>query len=80
VSPAVIVDLEQLVEVVEAAVIAGVGVSIVFSLVIFGAVRAGEYRAQSRPLAAGAHALLAAVALIACFASIVFGVSVMLSK
>lgn len=79
-TPAVIVDLHQLLEVVEAAVIAGIGISIAFSLVIFGAVRAGEHRAQARPVAAGAHALLAAVALVVCLASIAFGVSVMLSK
>jgi hypothetical protein len=75
-----VVDVGQLLEVVEASLIAGIGVAIAFSLVIRGAVRASEHRAQSRPLAASLHGLLAALALLACFAAIGFGVSVMLSK
>jgi hypothetical protein len=74
-----VVDLGQLLEVVEASLIAGIGVSIAFSLVIRGAVRAAEHR-QTRPLSAGLHGLMAVVALLACLAAIVFGVSVMLSK
>jgi hypothetical protein len=42
-------------------------------------VRATEQR-QTRPLAAGLHALLAAVALLLVLAAIAFGVSTMLSK
>jgi hypothetical protein len=74
-----IVDVGQLAQVVYVALIAGVGVSLAFSLVIRGAVRAGEHR-RSRPLAAGAHMLLAAVGLLAVLAAIVVGVSAMLSK
>jgi hypothetical protein len=74
-----IVDFGQLAQVVEAAVIAGVGVSIAFSLVIRGAVRAAEHR-QTRPFAAGLHALVATLAMLACLGAIVFGVSTMLSK
>lgn len=75
-----IVDVGQLAQVVEAALIAGIGVSIAFSLVIRGAVRASEHRQQSRPFAASLHALIAFLALAACLGAIVFGVSVMLSK
>jgi hypothetical protein len=75
-----VLDAGQLLEVVEAALIAGVGVCIAFSLVIRGSVRANERRQASRPVAAGAYATLATVALLACFAAIAFGVSVMLSK
>jgi hypothetical protein len=75
-----IVDVSQLLGVVEAAVIAGVGVSIAFSIVIRGAIRAGERRSQARPLAAGAHAVLACVALATCLGAIAFGISVMLTK
>jgi hypothetical protein len=75
-----IVDTAQLLRVVEASLIAGVGISLVFSLVILGVVRAGERRQQSRPLAASAHAVLAVLALAACVAVIAYGVSVMLSK
>lgn len=76
---ATIVDLHQLLEVVEASVIAGVGIAIVFSLVIRGAVRAAEER-RDRPAVAAAHALLAAAALAAVVAAVVFGLSVMLRK
>jgi uncharacterized membrane protein YjgN (DUF898 family) len=74
-----VIDLGQLAQVVEVSLIAGVGVSLAFSLVIRGAVRAGEHR-RSRPVAAGAHALLAVVGLLAVLAAIVVGVSAMLSK
>ena len=74
-----IVDLGQLAQVVEVALVAGIGVSLAFSLVIRGAVRAGEHR-RTRPVVAGAHALLAAAGLLAVLAAIVFGVSTMLSK
>jgi hypothetical protein len=75
-----VVDVAQLLSVVEAAMIAAIGVGICFSLAIRGAVRAGEARQQSRTIAAGAHAALAVVAFVACLGAIAFGVSVMLSK
>lgn len=74
-----IVDLGQLAQVIEVALVAGIGVSLAFSLVIRGAVRAGEHR-RTRPVVAGAHALLATVALLAVLAAIVFGISTMLAK
>ncbi len=74
-----IVDLGQLAQVVEVALVAGIGVSLAFSLVIRGAVRAGEHR-RTRPVVAGAHALVAAVGLLVVLAAIVFGVSTMLAK
>lgn len=75
-----IVDVSQLLRVVVAALIAGIGVSIAFSLVIYGSVRASERRQAARPLAAGAHALVAALGLAACLGAIAFGITVMLSK
>ena len=74
-----IVDLGQLAQVVEVALVAGIGVSIAFSLVIRGAVRAGEHR-RERPVLAGAHALLAVAGLLVVAAAIGFGISTMLSK
>lgn len=74
-----IVDVGQLAQVVYVALIAGIGVSLAFSLVIRGAVRAGEHR-HERPVLAGAHALLAVVGLLAVIAAVAFGVSAMLSK
>lgn len=75
-----ILDVGQIAEVIEASVIAGVGVSIAFSLVIRGAVRAGEHRQQSQMLRAGAYAVLATLSLLAVLGAIAFAVTVMLSK
>jgi hypothetical protein len=74
-----IVDVGQLAQVIYVALIAGIGVSLAFSIVIRGAVRAGEHR-QSRPMLAGFHGLMAIVGLLAVAAAIVFGISTMLSK
>jgi uncharacterized iron-regulated membrane protein len=74
-----IVDVGQLAQVVYVALIAGVVVSLAFSLVIRGTVRAGEHR-RSRPVLAGAHALLATAGMLIVLAAIVFGISTMLSK
>ena len=75
-----ILDVSQLLRVVGGALAAGIGFSLVFSLVIYGFARAGEHRQQARPAIAGAHAVLASVALLATLAAVAFGVSVMLSK
>ncbi|HYV14724.1 MAG TPA: hypothetical protein VE972_01735 [Conexibacter sp.] len=75
-----IVDPSQLLRVIATALVAGIGISLVFSLVILGAVRAGEHRAASRHVAASVHAVLATLALLACLGAIAWGVTIMLSK
>ena len=75
-----IVDVEKLLETIEAAVIAGLGISIAFSLVIYGFAKASEHRAGSRPATATAHLALGFLALVVCAAGVAFGLSVMLSK
>jgi hypothetical protein len=75
-----VLDAGQLLEVVEASAIAGIGVCVAFSLVIRGAVRAGERRQQGQPVVASAYALMATLALLVCFGAIAFAVTVMLSK
>ena len=74
-----IVDVGQLAQVIYVALIAGVAVSVAFSLVIRGAVRAGEH-GRTRPVLAGAYVLLATLGLLVVAAAIVYGISVMLSK
>lgn len=75
-----IVDWGQLLEVVEAGLLAGVGVSIAFSLVILGAVRAGEAQQQSRPAAMVLYGAVALVGLAISLGAIGFGISTMLTK
>jgi Na+-translocating ferredoxin:NAD+ oxidoreductase RnfA subunit len=75
-----ILDVSQLLRVIGSALAAGIGFSLVFSLVIYGYARAGEHRQHARSTLAGAHAALATVALLSCLAAVAFGVTVMLSK
>jgi hypothetical protein len=75
-----IVDWRQLLEVVEAGLLAGIGISIAFSLVILGAVRAGEAQQQSRPAAMVLYGAVALVALAVCLGAVGFGISTMLAK
>jgi hypothetical protein len=74
-----VVDVGQLAQVVYISLGAGIALSLAFSLVIRGAVRAGEHR-RTRPILAGMHALLATLGLLVVAGAIVFGISVMLSK
>jgi multisubunit Na+/H+ antiporter MnhE subunit len=55
------------------ALIAGVGVSIVFSIAILGAVRSSDMRRSGRTTAATGYALLAACALVVSAAVVVYG-------
>ncbi len=74
-----IVDVGQLVQVVEVALVSGIGIGLAFSLVIRSAVRAGEH-GRERPVLAGAHALMAVAGVLVVAAAIGFGISTMLSK
>lgn len=53
--------------------IAGVGVAIVFSLAILGAIRSSDMRRAGRSAAAGAYAALAASGLVLLAAVVVYG-------
>ena len=75
-----LVDWGQLLEVVEAGLIAGVGISVAFSLVILGTVRAAEAQQQSRTGALVGYGALALVAVAVCIGAVAFGVSTMLAK
>ena len=75
-----VVDWGQLLEVVEAGLIAGVGITVAFSLLILGTVRASEARQQSRSGKMVLHGAIAALALAVCVGAVGFGVSSMLTK
>ena len=77
---ATIVDWEALLETVAAALVAGVGIAIAFSLAIYGVARFAEARRAGTSLAAGAAALLAVVALVVCVGVITIVVVVMASS
>jgi hypothetical protein len=74
---AAIVEGEALLETVIASVVAGVGVTFVFSIAIWGAARFADLNREERPLAAGVAALIGGVALLATIAAVVVGILVM---
>jgi hypothetical protein len=77
---ATVVDTEALLETVAAAFVAGVGVTLIFSLAILGAARSAELSRDRRPAAAASFGALAVVALAAAAATVTIGIIVMTQK
>jgi hypothetical protein len=77
---ATIVETKDLLSTVIASVVAGVGVTLVFSIAIWGATRFAELSRDERPLAAGAAATLAIAGFLVTLAAIAFGIVVMTQK
>jgi hypothetical protein len=77
---ATLVEGKELLQTVVASVVAGVGITVVFSVAIWGAARFADLNREERPLAAGAAAAAAALALLATAGSVVLGIVVMTSK
>lgn len=77
---AVIVETKELIETVIASVLAGVGITVVFSVGIWGAARFADLNREDRRLAAGAAAMTAVLAGLITAAAVVFGIVVMSSK
>ena len=77
---ATIVETKDLVSTVIASVIAGVGVTTVFSVAIWGGTRFVDLSRGGRPVAAGAAAALGVLALLATVGAVVVGIVVMTSK
>jgi hypothetical protein len=77
---ATVVDSKALLQSVLAALIAGVGVTAIFCIAIFGAARFADMNRSGRPAAAVAFGLVAILALVAFAGAIVVGLVVMTSK
>jgi hypothetical protein len=77
---ATVVEWAELGKTVAAAAVAGVGVTLVFSLAVLGAARWLEQRRESRGVAALGAASLTILALTAFAAAIVLGLVVMTDK
>ena len=77
---ATVVEGKELLLTLVASVIAGVGVTFVFSIAIWGAARFADLSRDERPLAAGAAAALVALALVATAAAVVVGIIAMTKK
>ena len=77
---ATIVETKDLLETVAASLIAGIGVTAAFSIVIFGITRSADAARDERPALATAAGALAAFAGLIVVAAIVFGIVVMTQK
>jgi hypothetical protein len=77
---ATIVDTQALLKTVAASAIAGVGVTLIFSVAILGATRFVEQSRDGLSIQALVFGLLALVALAAAAAAITIGIIVMSSK
>ncbi|HWM55537.1 MAG TPA: hypothetical protein VNO20_09135 [Solirubrobacterales bacterium] len=74
---AVVVETSELLQTVAASVIAGIGVTVIFSVAIWGAARFIELSRSERPAAAAAAATVGLVALAATFGAVAVGLVVM---
>jgi uncharacterized membrane protein YcjF (UPF0283 family) len=77
---ATLVEGKELLETVVASAVAGIGVTFVFSVAIWGVARFVDLSRNERRWAAGAAALVACLALLGTVAIVVVGIIVMTSK
>jgi hypothetical protein len=77
---ATVVDTHLLLRMVYTSLVAGVGVSLVFSIAVLGVVRAGDMRREQRSAAAASYALLGAIGLVLTGALIVYGLILLARK
>jgi hypothetical protein len=77
---AVVVETKELLETVVASAVAGVGITVIFSVAIWGVARFADLSRNERPVAAGMAATLAALAGLATLAAVVLGIVIMSSK
>jgi len=77
---ATVVETKELIETVIASLVAGVGVTAVFSVAIWGGARFVDFNRDGRPVAAAAAVAVSVLALAATLAAVVFGIVVMTSK
>lgn len=70
----------ELLETVVASLVAGVGVTVLFSMVIYFATRASELRQNDAPVLALVLGGIAVIGLVACLAAVAIGIHVMAQK
>jgi hypothetical protein len=74
------IEGKEMLQTVLASVIAGVGITVVFSVAIWGAARFADLNRNERPLAAGAAAAVGVLALLVTLGGIALGIVAMTSK
>jgi hypothetical protein len=78
--PLASIDWDKLLELIWASALASVVVSGVFATLILGVTRASDLRREGHTTAAAAYTALAVLAMLAFAGSVVFGISVIVSK
>ncbi|HWM63979.1 MAG TPA: hypothetical protein VNP96_08340 [Solirubrobacterales bacterium] len=76
---AVVVETKELLETAAASLVAGVGITVIFSIAIWGAARFVDLSRGERPVAAAGAALVGGLALAATLAAVAVGIVVMAS-
>ena len=77
---ATVVETGNLLRTVAASLIAGIGVTLIFSVTIWGAVKSADLSQAERRLGAGVAASLAVAGLLATIGVVVIGIVVMTQK
>ena len=77
---ATVVETKELFDTVVASLVAGIGVTTVFAILVFGVSRSADMVRNDRPVAAAAAGGLAVVAFAVVTAAIVLGIVVMTQK
>jgi hypothetical protein len=77
---ATVVEWDALLKTVWASIAAGVGVTFAFSVAIYGAARAAEFRRDDRWLGVGVAFFLMLAGFAVCTAAITYGVVIMTQK
>jgi cation transporter-like permease len=75
---ATLIESKEMLQTVVASVVAGIGITLVFSVAIWGVARFADLSRAERPLAAGAAAVVAGLALTCVVAAVVVGLVVMI--
>lgn len=75
-----VVDTQELLETVVYAAVAGIGITLIFSLGIYGSTRFADYSRDGRRLEAGLAGALAILAVLATVATLIGGIIVMTAK
>ena len=77
---ATIVDWSDLLQTIGASIVAGIGITIAFSVVIWGGARFTDLRREGRTAEAGFPLTISGLALAVVVAGVVFGIVVMTAK
>ena len=77
---ATVVDTKELLETIVYSSIAGVGITLIFSLGIYGSTRLADFSRDGRRFEASLAGALAVIAMLATIAALVIGIVVMTQK